>query len=254
MKGKTGLKVKQKKQIRPNESGCPSLSCRDCQTQHSSRALQPLPVTSLSFPRVNTQRTQEKERGQTRAFLKKDSPMPCGADGKALPGVCPTARRAHTKGSGEASAQAFLPCVLSSRHLRSLTLEVRHSATCPAGHSPGERHKKPQSRAELAASHCTSPRCRNLGWRHARQPGRCGGAAAANVLLHQPPAAPAPLATGGPDLGGKAKNCSRRRADAETGEPRTLHLPRSHGTTAREPLFDLWFLMLTKKSKADFYS
>lgn len=55
-----------------------------------------------------------------------------------------------------------------------------------------------------------------------------------------------------PDLGGEAKNCSRRRVDAETGEPRALHLPRSCGTTAREPLFDLWFLMLTENSKLIF--
>lgn len=63
---------------------------------------------------------------------------------------------------------------------------------------------------------------------------------------------PAPLATSSPDLGGKAKNHSRRRADAETGEPRVLHLPHSHGTTAREPLFDLQFLMLTENSKLIF--
>jgi len=163
-------------------------------------------------------------------------------------------KRVHNEGSEEAPTQAFFACILSPRHLPLLSLGARprHSVTCPAAQSPGGRHKKPQSRAELAVSHCTPPRCRNLGWRHASQPGCCGGAAATNVLLHQPPAAPAPPATGGPDLGGKAKNCHRRRADAETGEPRALHLPRSHRTAARETLFDLWFLMLTENSKLIF--
>lgn len=114
------------------------------------------------------------------------------------------------------------------------------------------RWKVQEAPKQHSWQHHSAPRDRNLGWRHTRQPGYCGGAAAANVLLHQSPAAPAALATGGPDLGGEAKNCSRRRADAETGEPRTLHLPRSCGTMAREPLFDLRFLILTKNSKLIF--
>lgn len=100
--------------------------------------------------------------------------------------------------------------MLFPRHLLLLTFEGGHSATFPTGHRLDGQHKKPQSRTEKAASHCTPPKCRILGWRHAGQLGCCDGAAATNVLLRQPPAAPAPPATGGPDLGGKAKNRSRR--------------------------------------------
>lgn len=35
-------------------------------------------------------------------------------------------------------------------------------------------------------------------------------------------------------------------------DARALHLPRCHGTAAREPLFDLPFLMLTENSKLIF--
>lgn len=62
------------------------------------------------------------------------------------------------------------------------------------------------------------------------------------------------LAISSPDLGGKAKNHSRRKTDAETGEPRALHLPHSNRTTARELLLHLWVLILTENSKLIFTS
>lgn len=104
---------------------------------------------------VNAQRTQEEERGQTRVLLKGNSPMPRGADGKALPGLCcPTARE-------------LTPTALG-KHLHRPSLHVcspldtcecspwRHDTQLPAQQVTAqvEGARSPKA-AQLAASQCS---------------------------------------------------------------------------------------------------
>lgn len=199
---------------------------------------------------LNAQRTQEKQRGQTRVLLRGNNPIPNGADGKSLPGLCPCA---HSKDSMEASMQAFLACMLFPAHLPLLTLEVGHSATSPTGHRKDGQHKKPQSSVGSTTLHTSETQDPGL------EAHRTAGMLWWSCCHQRPPTSATRCSSTTSNQRSRPRRQSQepQQEDAEIGEPRALHLPHSHGTAARETLFDLqflmpkiqsWFLLLTCRS------